>query len=138
MQGGAPMHTLRVFLLVFAAVSVAACLPSERCASIELNAPAKGLPLDDYSLDSQAGTFDRSFRPTLQRGDPRLRCCFGASKGVRLAGCEAAPDCAGVLDGVEVKSVGKPFSGGQHEGGYFCQVAVRDGALVSVWGQYND
>jgi hypothetical protein len=124
-------------LLLLAASMFCACGPSDYCRSIALGSRADALPLHGASLDSQGGVFDTNFVPTEWTGPHEFRCCYGDARGRQLAGCPVKSECAG-FDDAEVMSVGAPFSGGQSLGAYFCQVAVRDQKVVSLWCRYND
>lgn len=127
----------RMRFLVLTLLALTACQPADLCESIPLGRSSAGLPLQNYVLDSQGGIFDLNFTPMWWSGPAEFRCCFGQLQGQRLSSCPAQLDCTDFSD-AQVKAVMKPFSGGQGLGGYFCQVAIRDEKVVSVWGQYND
>ncbi|MFT3714142.1 MAG: hypothetical protein QM817_41295 [Archangium sp.] len=121
---------------LFLSLLFAACEPRDHCESIALGTPADALPLGGYSLRGQGGIFDTHFSPQHWIGPKEFRCCFGARNGARLSSCPATLDCTNF--DADVKTVNEPFSGGQSLGAYFCQAAVRENKVVSVWGQYND
>jgi len=126
---------MRPLLLCFVTLALSACEPADACRSLEPGQAAGSLPLRPYGLGGQAGTFDRAFLNSVQKGPPGYRCCFGFSRGESLSGCHPL-DCAGFE--AEASSVGAPYSGPMGNGEFFCQVAVKDAHVVSVWGQYND
>jgi hypothetical protein len=127
---------LRFFLFSLAIATTTACLPRDACATLEPGASAQGLPLAEYSLQSQAGIFDQAFGPSLSKGPETARCCAWRAKGVTLAGCSEDLACS---DPPPVAfAVGRPYSGSEHLGAWFCFVAVENETVVSVWGQYND
>lgn len=115
---------------------LSACGHRDLCESLTPGTPADGLPKVAAGLGSQSAVFDMNFSPMFESGAPQYRCCFAQRQGAQFAGCAAQLDCTGF--DAEVYSLGEPYAGDEYLGAYFCQVAVRDGEVVSSWGQYND
>lgn len=127
---------MRRLIIVTLVLACSGCEPQDHCRSLLPGRSTADLPLTPYNFRSQGAVFDRSFSNSVQNGPPEYRCCFAQRSGEQFSGCVAGLDCTDFH--AEAFSVGRPYSDSVHLGAFFCHVAVKDGVVVSTWGQYND